>query len=105
MQLYLKLSVGYPISQGCTRCIRLSYHRPYKRKKPLLGGNGRHLVPSGTRKTQFRGRNYGEEALKLLPAVLAASSSKGIISGSHPPTGPTATPLEHRVYYLHLQKY
>ena len=78
---------------------------PINAKNRCTGGNGRHLFPSGIRKTLFRRRNYGEEALKLLPAVLAASSSKGIISDSRPPTGPTATPLEHRVWYLHLQKY
>lgn len=105
MQLYLKLSVGYPILLGCTRRFRMSYHRPYKRKNRCSGATVGILFRPEPGKRDSEGRNYGEEALKLLPAVLAASSSKGMISDSHPPTGPIATPLEHRVYYLHLQKY
>lgn len=40
-----------PYNVGVTRVGVTIYHRPYKRKKPLHGGNGRHLVPSVIRKT------------------------------------------------------
>lgn len=81
------------------------YRTPINAKTAALGATVGILFRRESGKRDSVWRNCGEEALKLLPAVLAASSSKGIISDSRPPTGPTATPLEHRVWYLHLQKY